>query len=109
MNEKPTLNEVLGSANSKLKIFLKETFYHLGNISYLLQNIASVIIRLRVKILGLLMLSVPAFYFDEGKTLVLNLVHSIADKGLVDIFILFAVGSIIITWCSFAIYFIIFK
>ena len=109
MNEKLTLNEVLESANSKFKVFLKETFYHFGNIGYLLQNISNVIIRLRVKILGLLMLGVPIFYFDAGKSLVLNLVHSIAYKGLADIFILFAVGSIIITWCSFAIYFIFFK
>lgn len=109
MNEKPSLNEVLESANSKLKVFLKETFYHLGNVGYFLQNIANVIIRLKVKILGLIMLGVPALYFDEGKALILNLVHSVANKGFVDIFILFAVGSIIITWCSFAIYFIIFK
>ena len=109
MNEKPTLNKVIESANSKLKVFLKETFYHLGNVGYFLRNIANIIIRVRVKILGLLMLGVPALYFDEGKALVLNLVHSIADKGFVDIFVLFAVGSIIIAWCSFAIYFIIFK
>lgn len=109
MNEKPNLNEVFELANSKLKIFLKETLYHLGNIGYFLQNVAHVVLRLKIKILGLLMLGVPALYFDEGKALVLNLVHSITNQGFIDIFILFAVGSVIITWCSFAIYFIIFK
>lgn len=109
MNEKPNLNEVLEQMNSKLKVFLKETTYHLGNVGYLLQNIANVIIRLRMKILGLIMLGGPALYFDEGQSLMLNLVSSIANKGFVDIFILFAVGSVIITWCSFAVYFIVFK
>ena len=109
MNEKPDVKETLELVNSKLRIFLKETFYHMGNVGYFLQNIAQVFIRLKMKILGLLMLGVPALYFDEGKELILNLVHSITNQGFVDIFILFAVGSVIITWTSFAIYFIIFK
>ena len=94
---------------TNLKIFAKETAYHAGNIKYLFSNILQIIIRLRLKLLGAVMLGVPVLYFDEGQSLILNLVHSISNKGFVDIFILFAVGSVIITWCSFAIYFIIFK
>ncbi|KAB2847225.1 MAG: hypothetical protein F9K45_00125 [Melioribacteraceae bacterium] len=101
--------EAAENLKTNLKIFAKEVVYHSGNIKYLLSNILQVIVRLRLKILGTVMLGVPVLYFDAGQTLILNLVHSIANKGFVDIFILFAVGSIIITWVSFAVYLIIFK
>ena len=102
-------NDIPTSLKDNLKIFLKETTYHAGNIKYLLSNIAQFIFRLRLKIVGIIMLGVPVLYFNEGQSIVLNLVSSITNKGFVDIFILFAVGSVIITWCSFALYFIIFK
>lgn len=101
--------EAAENLKANLKIFAKEVVYHSGNIKYLLSNILQVIIRLRLKILGAVMLGVPILYFDAGQVLVLNLVHSIANKGFVDVFILFAVGSIIVTWVSFAIYLIVFK
>ena len=109
MEEQEKLKTAAENVKTNLKIFAKETAYHAGNIKYFLSNIFEIIIRLRVKILGALMLGVPILYFDEGKALVMNLVHSISNQGFVDIFILFAVGSVIITWCSFAVYFIIFK
>ena len=101
--------ELAENLKSNIKIFAKETVYHAGNIRYLLENILHVLIRFKLKLLGLAMLGVPALYFDEGRDLVLNIVHSIADQGLIDIFVLFAAGSIIITWCTFAIYLIFFK
>lgn len=109
MSENQKSKEFSDNVKDSLKIFAKETAYHAGNVKYLFSNIFHVVVNLRIKILGLLMLGVPILYFDEGQTIVLNIVDSIANKGLVDIFILFAVGSVIITWCSFALYFIIFK
>lgn len=109
MDGQEKAKELAESLKTNFKIFAKETAYHSGNIKYFLANIFQVLFRLKIKFLGTIMLAVPVYYFDEGKELVLNLVHSISNQGFVDIFILFAVGSVIITWCSFAIYFIIFK
>lgn len=109
MDVREKSKEAAENLKTNLKTFTKEVVYHSGNIKYLFSNILQVIIRLRLKILGAVMLGVPILYFNAGQVLILNLVHSIANKGFVDVFILFAVGSIIVTWVSFAIYLIVFK
>ncbi|OGU36128.1 MAG: hypothetical protein A2068_12165 [Ignavibacteria bacterium GWB2_35_6b] len=109
METREKAKEAAENLKENLRILAKETVYHSGNIKYLISNILQVLIRLRLKILGAVMLGVPILYFDAGQVLILNLVHSIANKGFVDVFILFAVGSIIVTWVSFAIYLMVFK
>ena len=101
--------EFADKLNVWFKKFLKESAYHSGNVFQFLKNVSEVIYRIKMKIFGLLMLGVPGLYFDEGKEIMMNLVNSISSEGFYDIFILFAFGSVIVTWVSFAIYFIFFK
>ncbi len=80
----------------------KEVKYVAGNIGVALLSFLNFISLIKFKIIAVLMMAFPIYFFEDGRLLVLGMFNSIEDKGLINIFILFSFIAATILWCTIA-------